>query len=484
MAEPNLSQNVNDFQKWRNQLYNSISSRRETVMELIDALSSNLQARSVVELSLNPLFQRNSNSLYKGIQEFLPSQTDDNYLELTKQLLTSISQTVLRPKTRHFNLFGIDATPGTRPFSHTLQDQTYLYYPNAIKGNKPINIGHSYSVVAALPEKNPTGNSSWAIPISGERIPSEAKAIDIGNQQLKYIFKEGDFDKDKLSVLVADSGYSQREFIGEQVKQNNLVTITRVRGDRVFHRQFIPDSNSHKKSGHPRWYGEKFDLKDATTWHLEDEVFQSDFITKKGKKFNLIICAWKNMLMKGRSDYKMNCHPFTLLKIIISDEQENIIWKPMWLIVIGSRRHELSLIECYQAYRQRYDIEDLFRFGQEKLLMNSYLTPEVKHEENWFKLTLLAYVNLWAAKDLAVVLPREWEYHLKTDREIQVTPSLVQRDYYRIISQIGQITKSPKPRGYSSGRIKGYKKSPRTNYQVIKKSKKVKNKTKKAAQFF
>ena len=80
----------------------------------------------------------------------------------------------------------------------------------------------------------------WAVPISGERIPSETKAIALGNQQLKYIFENTNFQQNKLSVLVADSSYSQREFIGEQVKQNNLVTITRVRSDRVFYRHFIP----------------------------------------------------------------------------------------------------------------------------------------------------------------------------------------------------------------------------------------------------
>lgn len=481
MPERNSSQNIEKFQKWRNQLYDVLNSRRESFIELIDALSSNLQARSVVELSLNPLFQRNYNSLYKAIQEFLPEANSSKYETINKKLLSSVFQTIPQPRARNFYLFGIDTTPAPRPFSHTLEDKTYIYYPNPIKGNKPINIGHSYSVVAALPEKNETSNAPWTVPISGERIPSYSKAIDIGNQQLKYIFKEADFEKNKLSVLVADSGYSQREFIGEQVKQDNLVVVTRVRSNRVFYRKFIPDPDCPKKSGHPRWYGEIFDLKDATTWHLEDAVFQSLFITKKGKKFNLTICAWQDMLMKGTSNYKMNCHPFTLLKITISDEQENSIWKPMWLIIIGSRRHELSLEESYQTYRQRYDIEHLFRFGKQKLLMTSYLTPEVKHEENWFKLTLLAYVNLWATKDLAVVLPREWEQYLKADREIQVTPSLVQRDYYRIISQIGQITKSPKPRGYSSGGIKGYKKALRTRHPVIKKPPKLKKKTEKAA---
>ncbi len=180
------------------------------------------------------------------------------------------------------------------------------------------------------------GNASWAVPLSGERIPSELKAIDIGNKQVKNIFKTSDNWSNQLSVLVADSVYSQREFIGEQVKEDNLVIITRVRSDRVFYRQFIPDHDSPKKSGHPRWYGERFDLKDATTWHLEDEIFQSLFITKKGRKFNLTICAWKEMLMKGTSNYKMNLHPFTLLQITITDEQGNTVWKPMWLIVLGS----------------------------------------------------------------------------------------------------------------------------------------------------
>ena len=59
----------------------------------------------------------------------------------------------------------------------------------------------------------------------------------------------------------------------------------------------------------------------------------------------------------------------------------------MWLIVIGSRRDELSLQDCYDSYRQRYDMEHLFRFGKQKLLMTAYSTPDVNHEENWFKLT-------------------------------------------------------------------------------------------------
>ncbi len=166
------------------------------------------------------------------------------------------------------------------------------------------------------------------------------------------------------------------------------------------------------------------------------------------------------------------CSPFTLLQIPLSDGSGNTICQPMWLIVIGSRRDELSLIDCYDSYRQRYDMEHLFRFGKQKLLMTAYSTPDVNHEENWFKLTLLAYVNLWSARNLAVVLPRPWEQYLKANESVKITPSLVQRDFSRIISQMGTSAKSPKRRGYSSGRIKGYKKVPRVRHQVIKKQRK------------
>ena len=432
-------------------------------------------------MSENPLFRRDYNSLYKGIQEFLPDKNDDNYSQQVNYLLEAVSQTIPTPVSRNFHLFGIDTTPCPRPFSATLADKTFIHYPNPIKGNKPISIGHSYSVICALPERIATGNVPWAVPLFAERVPSSEKATNIGNKQLEKIFNTGSFCGDKLSVLVADSFYSQRDFIGEQVKQNNLVTVTRIRSNRVFYRQFISKKKQKITSGHPRWYGDKFDLKDENTWHEPTRVSQSIFTTKKGRQLTVTISGWNRMLMKGTQNYKMNRHPFTLLRITITDKVGNRIWKPMWLIAIGSRREELSLIDCYESYRQRYDIEHLFRFGKQKLLMTAYSTPDVEHEENWFKLTLIAYVNLWAARNLAVVLPHAWEQYLKTNKSVKITPSLVQRDFYRIISTLGTMASIPKRRGYSSGRIKGYKKTPRTRHQVIIKSQKKSKKQRKVS---
>jgi hypothetical protein len=117
-------------------------------------------------------------------------------------------------------------------------------------------------------------------------------------------------------------------------------------------------------------------------------------------------------------------------------------------------------------------LEHLWRFGKQRLLMAAFQTPEVKHEENWVQLTLLAYTQLWVARELAQQLPRPWERYLPTNVRSKIPPSGVQRDFSRIIAQIGTPARSPKPRGYSSGRNKGCSLPPRPKHKVIKKSQK------------
>jgi hypothetical protein len=223
------SQAIQDFKEWREQLNSSLSRRREAIIDLIDALSSNQQATSVAELSLNSLFQRDYNSLYKAIAEFSLSSTEISDFQEINPMFQSVSGTIPTAKSRSFNLFGIDATPYPRPYSATLPDKTFIHSPNPIKGNKPISIGHTYSVICALPERTETGNVPWSIPLSCERVVSTNTATKTGNEQLKKLWQNSEFSEDKLSVLVADCDYSQRGFIGEQVQQQNLVTGLNIR---------------------------------------------------------------------------------------------------------------------------------------------------------------------------------------------------------------------------------------------------------------
>lgn len=175
------------------------------------------------------------------------------------------------------------------------------------------------------------------------------------------------------------------------------------------------------------------------------------------------------MLMRGTKAHPMHRQPFTLLQIQVTDTDGKLVFHPMWLIVTGQRRGELTPLDSYQAYQQRFDLEHFLRFGKQRLLMSAFQTPNVQHEENWVQLTLLDYVQLWAVRELAMHLSRPWERYLNRSSCGNITPSTVQRDFTRIISSVGTPASSAKRRGKSPGRASGQSQVPRPRQKVVKK---------------
>ena len=74
-------------------------------MDLVDALSSNTTAKSVVELTLNPQFQRTNTALNKAIMVECLSD---------KQIARLASMTIDLPQSRKFYLIGTDVTSSQR----------------------------------------------------------------------------------------------------------------------------------------------------------------------------------------------------------------------------------------------------------------------------------------------------------------------------------------------------------------------------------
>ena len=54
-------------------------------------------------------------------------------------------------------------------------------------------------------------------------------------------------------------------------------------------------------------------------------------------------------------------------------------------------------------------MEQFFRFTKQNLLLDKFQTPETEHEEHWWQIVLLAYLQLWVAREHASCLPRPWE---------------------------------------------------------------------------
>jgi len=474
-----IQETISQLKQFRQELYEAFDLRADALMELIDALSSTPHARSVVELSLSPFFRREYSSVHDAIaclfQPSGPEQTDEERRAFEQKWVRLIAPYLPEPEKRKFWLLGTDVVPIPRPFACTLADRTFVHQPNTVRGNKPIAIGHEYSHLVCFPEKIHVDDPVWTVPLIVRRVHSDEKATGVGAEQIDALMKDETLPfHEQLCVHVADSVYSAVTYLGPVAVQGhqNLVNVVRVRGNRVFYRQ-IPAVEGKCPKGHPTWYGECFDLQDPSTWGEPDVVEEDTFTTRKGRVYRVQLEGWRNLLMTGKRDLPMHQHPFTLIRVRVLDEQGNPVFKhTLWLMVFGERRNGLSLVEAWEAYGQRYDVEHYFRFGKQRLLMAAYQTPDVEHEENWMQIVALTMMQLWLARDLAEAMLRPWERYLpEADRET-ASPSTVQRDFGRIIRQIGTPAEPPKPRGNSLGRVKGHQQPRRKRHPVIKKNKK------------
>lgn len=447
-------------------MYNNLDKRADAITELLDAICSNPNARSVVELSLDPSFHRTHDSVYKAIGKF----SIEELAELTTCVIPENRQK------QRIQLL-VDVTYAPREYAYTLEDRGFVYKPTVIKGNKPITIGHQYSTIVYHPEIKEKQSPHWVSPISVQRVTTDEKKSKVAVRQIESIMKSPRFaESNELVTIAGDSDYSRVEYLHDNQQHENVICVSRVRSNRTLYQSHVPtaEEKSKSKKGRPKKYGEKFRLPDPETWHTPSSEIEFEAHTKKGEPYIVHVQQWDNMLMRGKNKPKrmaMSDHPFSLIRITSIDPVtgEPKYAKALWLIVMGKRRNELSLKDSYDCYDERYDIEHFFRFAKQKLLLDSYQTPQVEYEENWWKMVHLAYLQLWLASEQAQPEPRPWEDHLETSQNQIATPATVQRDFPRIKSMFENNPSLPKPRGNSSGSQKGVTRERRTRHPVIKK---------------
>jgi len=179
--------------------------------------------------------------------------------------------------------------------------------------------------------------------------------------------------------------------------------------------------------------------------------------------------------MRGNQQEKSSDCIFRLIRVRIVREDGSLIFKrPLWLIVSGQKRVELSLFDVFTIYRQRFDLEHFFRFGKTRLLMDKSQTPDATHEEVWWQLVMISYMQLYLARHNAQNIPKPWERSLPIFKEParEKSPTQVQNDFFRIIQEIGTPAQPLKPRKKSKGRQKGQLQVKRQRYAIVSKKKK------------
>ena len=159
---------------FRHGLYACFTRAGDALFEVGDALLTAPAARSLVERSQAPSYQRRWPSLYAALHD---GRVDRAAL---RRLFARYAP---RPTPGQRLVLGLDTSPIHRPAAHTLADRTFVYAPNLPAGAPAVRPGWACSTLVVLPAPA----SSWTDVLDNARVPSSATATTIGAEQLRAV---------------------------------------------------------------------------------------------------------------------------------------------------------------------------------------------------------------------------------------------------------------------------------------------------------
>ncbi|MFN3763758.1 MAG: transposase, partial [Anaerolineae bacterium] len=317
---------------------------------------------------------------------------------------------------------------------------------------------------------------AWAVPLDARRVATDQNAAQVAQEQVSQWLQAQAGSSTSVSadqtLIVADSRYSTPPFIYPLVVEEGTNVLVRLRSNRVV---YGPPKGESSRRGHPRWYGQRFDLSDPASWPKPDVEEEWTVTDRQGHTRVVHLQAWREMRMRGSREWPMQECPFTLIRVwVTTPEGEKVHPRPLWLALFGPRRNEWPLRAVVEAYFQRSHQEQMHRFLKRNLLATAYQTPEVKNEERWWRILVLACFQLWLARRISGPELRPWERYDRRWREgakegVVLSPAQVQRVFGGIIGRMGSPARRLQPRGKPVGREKGKRLRPRPRREMVRK---------------
>ena len=472
--------------------------KSKALANLIMALASNSTFNSVTDLSRSRCYHYQYSSICDSIHGLCRSSKEEieegKYVETRQYLeeaLLSLKSTYFAKKIdNEFYLLNTDGTSVRRPHSPTLPDRGYVYVPNErVKGNRPVDIGYEYSVIGLSARRPLYGavEAAWNLPLSTRRVPTDVvKGTFAAQQVMDLLNSEQSPLHKKLVVNALDRQYGTPEYVVGTHDHHKLINIIRLKSNRNIWRQLTPEQIQQRrqdnadKRGANAVYGEQYKLNQSGQWDIDaDESVEFGVQLGSNNRAIVRINGYNNMLIRSKRGKSMKNKPFRLVSIQLIDPLTNkpIFKRKMWLAIWGKKRMQLTLEQIYWSYRNRFDIEHYFRFSKQRLLLDSYQTPDVQHQDNWLEIVGLAYWLLWAASKEAQPCMYKWQkydpyYKNRVKYDLTPTPSEVQRQLPFIILSFKQAPFIPKVKIKSEGRKKGQLQTKRKRYKVVYKGKK------------
>jgi len=425
---------------FRQELYDDLGLRQDSLFELLDALLSMPQRSTLVRLSLSTLFRRRWPSTCDALSD---GSIDARALRgLFARSLADSAPVEGRP------VWVIDGTNWPRPAARASSDRTWEYRPLSGWPQTGIVPAWAYQWLVAVPE----AAGSWVLPLDVRRRgPTARSATQVALDQLAAVRRAQTADAPR-PVVTFDSGYDLATLAHSRLDADLLVRLAK---HRVVYR---PPQQQQPGRGRPRLHGEPFRLADEHT-HGQPQRAERLSHTLYGE---VRIDGWTNLHVAQAPDA-----PFSVVRVQVERlPHKRLPPHPLWLAWIGGPL-PADLSALWHWYLRRFTVEHAFRFCKQTLGWTTIRPRHPAAADRWTCLVASACWQLWFARPLVGDIRLPWE-HPRPDHLL--TPGQVQRSFMRILVRLGTPARAPRPRGKSPGRLPGDRPRLARHYEVARRA--------------
>ena len=167
-----------------------------------------------------------------------------------------------------------------------------------------------------------------------------------------------------------DRAYGNAKYLAPSFEHKNLVNIVGLRqGQKIWLPQQATNTGGRNRicSSSPHYLHETSltkSYKEETRQVYQQSIFEISptdeqqvcTITRKNRKLVHHIYSWKGLLLRSKSGNKMSDKPVNLVGMITKDADtgERIFQNPMFLVISGAYKSEITPQMAFEEYLRRY----------------------------------------------------------------------------------------------------------------------------------